>query len=141
MGVYKSLADVPARYRLESFAGAYEGRDVWAEYMEYARELNPSDSFERVAGRVERTWKAHMEQRGRHHALAMPSDIEDFLADKLSEAALATAYSPYYVRLEDFYWWLQNHTDHEHRYHPVLMAAAMPDSATAQTYEYKFTYL
>ena len=32
MGVYKSLADVPERYRLRQHQAAFEGRDVWAEY-------------------------------------------------------------------------------------------------------------
>lgn len=141
MGVYKSLADVPPRYRLESFVGVYGGRDVWADYMADATSENPSAAFARIAKRVERAWKAHIEERGRHHALARPADVEAFLSNKLAEAALPTVYSPYYVRLEDFYWWLQNHVDHEHRYHPVLMAAAEPDSVTAQAYEHKFYYL
>lgn len=33
MGVYKRLTDVPARYRLSQFAGEYDGRDVWEEFL------------------------------------------------------------------------------------------------------------
>ena len=32
-GVYKELDDVPDRYRLYHHARAYEGRDVWDEYL------------------------------------------------------------------------------------------------------------
>lgn len=137
MGVYKRLADVPDRYRLHRFAAAYDGRDVWTEYVEEqiaTRDLG--EWFRDEVGRVGRRWKAHMDERGRHHALATPDDVEAWAASLVDDLALTTAYEKYWMRVEDFYWWLQFHTEHPHRYHPVLMAAA-DGEASGEVWAYK----
>lgn len=130
MGVYKRLSDVPDRYRLHHHAAAYDGRDVWAEFLtEYMFPRYDSDRFKEDAQRAGRYWKEHMADCGRHHALATPADVEVWMAHLTEHLQLKTAYNSYWVRVERFYWWLQWHTEHPHAYHPVLMAANEGESA------------
>lgn len=132
MGVYKSLADVPDRYRLGHHSGAYAGRDVWAEYVaEHLAETYPdaSERFHRDVDNCGERWRAHMADRDRHHALARPVDVEEWIDALLADRTVGTVYAQYWVRIEEFYGWLQAHGDHPHVYHPVLMAAAGFDAA------------
>ncbi len=124
MGVYKRIAQVPDRYRLSSYAAEYEGRETWAEYVD---EEIPDDRRERFMDdteRVERRWKSHMESRDRHHALATPTDVEQWCSWLVTEFSIGHAYHPYWCRVEEFYDYLYWHTDHSHVYNPFLMAAA-----------------
>lgn len=124
MGVYKRLDEVPSRYRLYHFADQYSDRDVWNEFLtDYLFEHYSSKRFQEDARRAGRYWKEHMADRGRHHALARPTDVEVWIASLLEDRNRKTTYNSYWVRLERFYSWLQWHTDHPHRYHPCLMAA------------------
>lgn len=130
MGVYTELNDVPADRRLERYDAEYAGRDTYDRFLtDNLFEKFDSDRFQdncRLAGR---RWKSHMEERGRHHALARPSDIETWMHNLLDRVTLNTAYNTYWTKLERFYTWLQHHTDHPHVYHPVLMAAANHEAA------------
>ena len=139
MGVYKRLADVPDRYRLHHHADAYEGLEVWAEFMSYEREEYGYDSYryEQNSATCEHRWKEHMADRGRHHALAQPADVETFMSGLLDRMKVETAYQTYWSRLEAFYDWLQWHTEHPHHYHPVLMAAAESEYAALLVWEEK----
>lgn len=126
MGVFKDLESVPDRYRFQNFTAEYAGRDVWDEYMtEQVYELHPdlSETTLTRLNRAERRWKEHMNERGRHHALATPADVEAF-CESLGDISLETAYGQYWQRIEGMYSWLQSHTEHPHVYHPVFMAAA-----------------
>ncbi|MFC4550446.1 hypothetical protein ACFO3H_09025 [Halorussus sp. GCM10023401] len=71
-----------------------------------------------------RRWKEHLDWRERHHALAGPTDVEAWIGNLLEQVSLDTAYNTYWVKIERFYGWLQNHPNHPHLYHPVLMVAA-----------------
>lgn len=119
MGVYTSLESVPSMYRLESYAEAYEHRDLWREFVE-AERLPASAREEQRLERFGREWSAHTAPR--HHAFARPADVESWMADLLDEYAIATVYDRW-MRLEAFYSWLQWHAEFPHRYNPVLMAA------------------
>lgn len=131
MGAYKRLSDVPDRYRLHHHADAYADRDVWGEFLtEYLFPRFDSDRFKQDARRAGRYWKDHMTDRGRHHALATPSDVEAWMVNLTDRLKIKTTYNQYWVRVERFYWWLQWHTEHPHTYHPVLMAAADGKAAT-----------
>lgn len=137
MGVYKTLADVPSRYRLESYAAEYEGRDVWAEFLELdLLNRGESERFRESVERAGRRWKAHMADRERHHALATPSDVDSWASVLLEKMQYKTAYNNYWTRIEAFYSWLQSHTEHPHTYHPPLMAAA-GDGAASELWEEK----
>ena len=129
MGVYKHLDDVPDRYRLAQHADAYAGRDVWGEFCkeyEYARGSHAR--YKQEVDRHRRSWCTFMADRGRHHALATPADVEAWSAQLLEDKSLRTA-EGYWSRIRRFYDWLQWHTEHPHVYHPVLMAAANGDAA------------
>jgi hypothetical protein len=128
LGVYKSIEDVPDRYRLRVHESKYAGRDVWQEYRE--SELSgAAETVRRETDLVERSWKKHMEDQGRHHALATPSDVETWIPKLLERMQLVRAYNPYWVRLEEFYDYLMWHKDHPHVYHPPRMAAGLDGSA------------
>ena len=129
MGIYKHLNAVPSRERLGSYAERYDGWNVWADFHESRSNEFDSTGYERTFTKTERSWKAHMCERGRHHALARPDDVETWCADLAVSRAIRTVYSQYWVRLEEFYTWLQFHAAHPHRYHPVWMAAATGETA------------
>lgn len=130
MGVYKGLDGVPHESRLEQFRERYRDRDTYGTFLtDYLLEKYSSDRTREKYELAGRRWKAHIEQRGRHHALARPLDVETWIADLLDRVSLNTAYNTYWVKVERFYWWLQRHVDHPHSYHPVLMAAANLDCA------------
>lgn len=77
MGIYKRLEDVPAEQRLGQYADRYDGRDVWNEWAETAT-TNRGERYAMYVERTERSWKSHMTERGRHHALARPAAIESW---------------------------------------------------------------
>lgn len=136
MGVYKELNDVPSERRLSQYADWYENRDVWSEWAEIATEQHQSDRYSMYTDRAGRSWKDHMAERGRHHALARPDDIEAWCEKILDRCTPLSAYQIYFTRIEPFYTWLQQHRDHPHCYHPVWMAAAN-EGATATIWESK----
>jgi hypothetical protein len=139
MGIYKRLADVPDRYRLSQYAAAYEGHNVWQEYLDQCLfDRLQSERSRRDARRVGQHWRDHTSDRGRHHALATPEDVEMWFADQLDRLAIETVYTHRYVWLEGFFSWLQSHTEHPHVYHPVWMAAADSTAlATGSLWQYK----
>lgn len=125
MGIYKQLCDVPSEQRLKTYEDQYVGEQTYTQFLQtfYLERFNTKRSVEKVelAGR---RWREHMETRGRHHALAMPSDVEEWVNVLLEKVSLNTAYNIYWAKLERFYTWLQRRIDHPHSYHPFLMAAA-----------------
>ena len=138
MGVYQSLEDVPERRRFYQYADSYKDRDVWAEYQE--EKLYERVSSERVKkeyGVIERDWKDFMGERGKHHSLATPSDVDEWTSGLFDKWKLQTVYKRWRV-VESFYEWLQWHTDHPHLYNPFLMAAAK-DGASATIWKEKIS--
>lgn len=128
-GVFKSLEQVPQLYRLKTHTGVYQTNDPWNEYVTTVLD-DAADPVLYEAGLVEDDWKAHMDEQGRHYALATPADIETWCKRLLDRMAPKRAYNPYWVRIEDFYDYLVWHTDHPHVYHPPLMAAGTGEAAT-----------
>ncbi|MFC6942416.1 hypothetical protein ACFQE8_20960 [Salinirubellus sp. GCM10025818] len=131
MGVYKSLSEVPVRYRLDNFTAEYRGEDTWTEYIQAEDERRDlSDWYLERADIAGRSWKSHMHDLDRHHALAKPEDVDTWCRELLDERKLRTVYERYWTELESFYAWLQAHAEHHHVYQPVLMAAANYDAAS-----------
>jgi site-specific recombinase XerD len=131
MGIYKRLADVPDGRRLNQYAAAYDGRDVWDEFLTmYLFDRFDSERFKEDARRAGRRWESHMDSRGRHHALATPADVDAWCEHLLDTLAIKTAYNQYWVQIERFYSWLQQQRAHPHTYQPVLMAAANGEHAS-----------
>jgi hypothetical protein len=124
MGIYNRLEDVPDAKRLGQYADRYDGQDTWATFRASQSNAFSSDHYANTVRKTERTWKTHMTDRGRHHALARPDDVATWCRDLATDRTRGTVYTQYWVRLEEFYTWLQFHTAHPHQYHPVLMAAA-----------------
>jgi hypothetical protein len=137
LGVFKRYADVPPEYRFDQYEAEYADRDVWDEYLtEYLFERYHSDRFRAVARRAERAWKEHMRERGRHHALARPADVEAWCVTLCESYSVKTAYNCYWVRIEQFYEWLVWHRKYPHTYQPVVMAA-LDGPATQQIWAEK----
>lgn len=131
MGVYKRLSDVPIQHRLGRYGDAYANRDTWAAFVASRSDEFDSEWYQATCRKAEQSWKAHISDRGRHHALGRPVDVETWCTALATTRTLGTVYSVYWVRLEEFYTWLQMHTEHPHVYQPVLMAAAHHDTARA----------
>lgn len=132
MGVYKSLESVPERYRLRQHSRAFEGRDVWDEYLTeslYEEYPDARERFYESVDRAGRRWKEHMADRDRHHALATPEDVAAWCEKLLDRVKVTTAYTEYWVRIEGMYTWLQEHTEYPHIYHPMWMAVTEDDNA------------
>jgi hypothetical protein len=123
MGVYTRLEDVPEQYRLDTYVARYQGRDIWQDYIDSRPTTFDSSHYQNSLRKAGRSWDDHTSARGRHHALAHPADVESWVAGLRESRTLRTVYTEYWVRLEEFYSWLQFHTDHPHVYHPPLMAA------------------
>lgn len=137
LGVYKHLADVPDRYRLERHAEAYTGADTWSAFCdahEYSK--GESEDFRRKVDRAGVHWRDFVEERQPHHAIATPADVEAWSAELLDEFTLSTAYK-YWIRVEHFFRWLMWHTEHPHVYHPVLMAVCEFDAAATEVWAWK----
>jgi len=124
LGVFKQLSDVPEGRRFYQYGSSYEGKDTWADYR---ATVELSDRMSEEWERFARRWKAHMDERGRHHALATPDDVETWSEELLSQFSRDRAYQHWNV-IEGFYDWLMWHTDHRHTYNPFHMAACEPAS-------------
>lgn len=135
MGVFKRLDDVSPRYRLENFATQFEGEETFETWA--TENVNAGWRRDEV-NLVKRRWIDHMDDRGRHHALATPEDVEYFFEGLLDEMTLRRVHRPYWVELDRFYSWLAWHADYRHAYNPVRMAAAEYSSA-GRVWEYKVT--
>jgi len=135
IGVYKTLDQVPEHHRLANSATTFAGRDVWAEYVEHEL-AGAAETVQYETGLVEESWKDHMQQRGRHPALARPADVESWAVTLLDRMQPKRAYNPYWVRLDEFYTFLLWHTEYPHSYHPPRMAAGQ-DGAASRIWDFK----
>lgn len=133
LGVFKELSDVPERRRLYRYASVYEGRDTWGNYR---ATVELSDRMSEEWARFARRWKAHMEDRGRHHALATPDDVEAWSTELVGRFSTDRAYQHWNV-IEGFYEWLKWHTDHRHTYNPFHMAVVDPESSAREIWNRK----
>lgn len=133
LGVFKELSDVPESRRLYQYGGAYEGRDTWGEYRET---VDLSQRMGEDWARFARRWKGHMNDRGRHHELAQPADVETWSENLLGQFSVDRAYQHWTV-IEGFYEWLRWHTEHPHTYNPFHMAATEPESNARQIWNRK----
>jgi len=133
LGVFKELSDVPSARRFHQFAAAYDGTDTWAAYRET---VELSEGMSEEWARFARRWKAHMDDQGRHHALAQPADVEAWSSNLLDQFSRDRAYQHWNV-IEGFYEWLKWHTDHPHAYNPFHMAVSEPDSSAREIWTRK----
>lgn len=121
LGVFKSIDDVPSRYRFEAFAQSIKQKDVWAEWN---AQHSDTEWKQNESRRVRNRWEEHLEPIDRHHALATPQDVNAYVEELQDEMQLERVYKPYWLFLKRFYHWLMWNTEYPHRYNPVLMASA-----------------
>jgi len=135
LGVYKSIEEVPTRYRLETFESQFRDQDTWSDYLATRDDLAEStkkNSWYPCGDRFKRFMR---EEVGRHHALARPDDIDAYLQHirdggysiKVTERSHNTVYYQHLSPLKTFFRWLVHHADYPHVYNPVLMAAHSGD--------------
>jgi hypothetical protein len=142
LGVWKTIAEVPPRRRLEQFAAAYEDRDVFGEWCDAEMDLpNRSDSTRTKVGLAEKRWKAHTDESGVHHALATPDDVESWLSHLANDRGFTTrtVYSSYFVYIEQMFTWLTYRTDHVHTYNPAILAA-VAGGVAGEIWDFKTGY-
>jgi len=140
LGVFGSFEEVTPRYRLSNpkYVTDFEGVDVWADFMSMLREKGDhSDHVLRYTYHAtEKLWKEHMDERGRHHALPTPDDVDSFFRAEMEKVTMETLYTRRYVPVSRFFGWLANHSGYPHAYNPVLMAAA-GDGATRAVWDHR----
>jgi len=125
-GVFHHYEDIPERYRLQTYADQYDGEDTLGQYVEnvlHGEGKSHSETFQQRTRRAVKSWRKHMDDRGRHHALATPDDVEAWCGDHLSRVTRETAYMNYYVRIYQFYEHLVTTHHHPHVYNPFIIAA------------------
>ena len=140
MGVFKTLDAVPDRYRLSNYADEFRGEDTWTWYLTLRHDGTVNQAQGQLgrsrANEIERCGRYFKDfmhrERGTHHALATPDDIEAFLSavkngyknPTKQPRSITTVYDTYFAPVNRFYDWLQAWVDFPHRYHPVLIACA-----------------
>lgn len=125
-GAFQRYEDIPDRYRLETYAQQYRGEDTWQQYRDEV--LLPSHDFSKTIKRTARTggnsWLDHMDEQGRHHALATPADVDEWSQKLLDgDRTRRYCYEHYFVRIYQFYEYLKTSYPHPHLYNPFLLAA------------------
>lgn len=130
-GAFQSYSEIPTRYRLETYSNQYRGEATWTRYCEDVLfEAHDSTHMRDVAEKAGRSWRAHMEQRGRHHALATPVDANTWCRQLLEgDRCRRTCYEQFFVRIYQFYDHLKSNCHHPHLYNPLLVAAIEHDAA------------
>jgi hypothetical protein len=147
LGVYKSLEEVPDRYRLQNFESEFSDEDTWNRYLDTREDLAESTKKNAWYPSGDR-YKQFMQQAvGRHHALAQPADIERYLRHikdggysiKVTERTWNTVYYQHLSPLKTFFNWLVHHVDYPHVYNPVLLSAH-EDSITRELWYWQTDY-
>jgi hypothetical protein len=131
LGIYKSIDEVPDRYRLRNYEPEFDDDDTWNDYLATRDDLAESTKENSWYPCGDRFKKFMQEEVGRHHALAHPQDIEAYLqcikdggySIKVTERSINTLYYQHFSPLKTFFGWLLNHADYPHVYNPVLFAA------------------
>lgn len=122
VGIYARIGDIPEIHRLSRYRPTYRDRDVWTEFCEeYEYGRGSGRRYNEAVDRAGSHWLEHMGDLQRHHALATPTHVERWCRSLLDDKSPATAYN-YWIRIKRFYDWLLWHTDHPHRYSPVMLA-------------------
>ena len=135
LGVYKTLNDVPKRYRLDNHEGIYINRNPWEEFVDDKGINELCDDRENKYWRGYERWLKIIDGTGRHYALAHPEDAETFAESLVRRFRLRTAYQQWST-IERFYRWMAWRTDHPHHYNPFWMAASQyPHSEEIWEYE------
>lgn len=130
MGVYKSLDDVPERYRLTNYETEYQNKNPWERYLEeYISPPRNSERKQEQADRSFKKWSDHMQARDVHYALASPDDVEAWAYALTGEYSLRYSVTNW-EQIRRFYSWMLWHTDYPHRYNPFLMAATREGAAS-----------
>lgn len=125
-GVFQQYDDIPARYRLETYVHQYQGDDTLDQYLEQVYFKDKTEVTDSMRCRVQRfrdSWMGHMDERGQHHALATPKDVDTWCQTLLERCNARTSYLSYYYRIYNFYDYLKTSYQHPHLYNPLLIAA------------------
>lgn len=135
LGIYKSIDEIPDRYRLRNYETKFAREDTWEDYLSTRDDLAESTKENTWYPCGDRFREFMQEEAKRHHALPHPKDIEAYLTQikdggysvKVTARSLNTVYYQHFSPLKNFFNWLMHHVDYPHIYNPVLMAAHTED--------------
>lgn len=147
LGIYRSIDQIPNRYRLKNYEAEFNNEDTWNKYLETRDDLAESTKKNSWNPCGDRFKKFMHEEVGRHHALPHPDNIEAYLAYiksggysiKVTERTLNTVYYQHLSPLKTFFGWLVHHVDYPHIYNPVLLAAHA-DGIVRETWYWQTDY-
>lgn len=136
LGVFKTYSAVPPQYRLGQYEAAFEGRDVWGEWMA-AENPDYSENVMRYTYEpTEALLKEVAAAAGRHHALITPDEVDELFGRVVGEYSEQTILERRFFPLEAFFEWLTFRVEYPHRFNVVWMAAARP-GPTAEIWAYR----
>jgi hypothetical protein len=129
-GPFQTYDNIPARYRLKTYASEYRTKNTWEQYCnDVLLGDSPSNHMRKTARKAGQSWSDHMGSCGRHHALATPTDVNTWCKNLLSgNRNRRTCYEQYYIRIYHFYDYLKESFRHPHLYNPLLLAAIEYDT-------------
>jgi hypothetical protein len=133
MGVpsaYSSFDQVPRNKRFDNYEDQFEGRDVWAEYVNKQFSEEIGTPHKRKIQLVERSWKQFCDEKGCHHALATPTVIYEWCEELLEDRKPSTVSSGYLTVVNKFYRYLMWNVDYPQIYNPVQFAAREFDTVS-----------
>ena len=123
-GPFQEYATIPERYRLGTYVSHYKDDETWARYRdEVLLEQTDSAYMQDSARTAGASWCEHMDEEGRHHALATPAQVDRWCQNLRDGRNTRTCYEHYYVRIYQFYDYLKTNRKHPHIYNPLLLAA------------------
>lgn len=120
LGVWKSIEEVPSKYRIEQYAPAYRDRDLMQEFVDDYKPETSEGHYSRKYGRVKRALESYLGE-GEMYAFMSPEQVNGFFETR-RDTTIRDQYQEYLSVVRTLYDWLMMHSDYEHRYNPVDMA-------------------
>lgn len=131
VGIYKTVDDVPGKYRLRKFESELDAadEDPFDAYLA-ARDDLSDWSRNHKHGKAYRDFSKFMRDRGKHPACPTPDDVCDFFErvrngewSNVKERELRTVHATYGAPLKVAFAWFVSRVDYPHVYNPIIMAA------------------
>lgn len=135
LGKWKSIDDVPSRYRLQQYADIIDAEVAWKGFCDEAGADWSAHTRKYVYGKAWREWTAYCDENNIHPACPDPADVEAHLAiQQNSVNTNQTLHDARFRPLHRWWEWMRYHVDYPVRYNPALMAILL-NGATADAWK------
>lgn len=132
LGVWKTIEDVPERYRLERYQDVLDPEELWDEFCTEHGEDWSEATRKYQYGKGWREWTAYCEELDIHPLAPTPQAVEDHLQQQREESASdGTLHQTRFRPINRLFEHLRYHTDVPVRYNPFVMAVLLNGAAHA----------